>query len=143
MARADTPALDTAMGLAVLLADHWNAIEADFARFYGLDLAACCFGPDQVGVRRLYALVSCLPPSSSLARRLEWSWDEERELAAVLVELSHDIAASSRAMVQALSGKRWSGPARPLRWPRPALPPPPKPRQTIEDVRAVMLGLKR
>jgi hypothetical protein len=144
-----TPALDTAMGVVAVLSDHWTAIESDFARFYGLDLARCCFGPDQVGMRRLYALISTLPPSSTLAQRLHWSWDDERELTATLVELTHDIATSSRALVQSMSGKRYRGPKEPLRWPRPAVPelapPPPAetPKLTIGAVRSMMLGIGR
>lgn len=146
MARA-TPALDTVNGIVAVLGDHWIAIESDFARFYGLDLARCCFGRDEVGIRRLHALISTLPPSSTLAHRLNWAWDDERELAATLVELSHDIATSSRALVQTMSGKRYKGPSKPMRWPRPDIaalaPPPPveKPKLTISDVRTMMLGI--
>src|SRR5262245_27831042 len=131
------------MGLAALLADNWNAIESDFARFYGLDLGRCCFGDGQVGVRRLYALISTLPAQSNLAHRLGWAWDEDRELRALLLELTHDIAHSSRALVQVMGGKHYKGPSKPLRWPRPQLPAPPQPERpklTIGDVRSMMMG---
>lgn len=114
-------ALNVALGTARLLSDYWDEIDADFARYYGMDLAAACFGPDHVGLRRLRGLIGGLPTTSSLARSLGWAWSDHNEMTAVLIELAHDQAASARAMVMALSGKKWSGPKEPLRWPRPSI----------------------
>lgn len=140
----DTPALDTALGIATLLSEHWDAIDADFVRFYRLDLESACFGPSHAGLRRLKALIGALPPESALARAMGWSWSDEREMTATLVELLHDQVTSSRALVSAFTGKRFNGPPKPLRWPRPTLnvsttpktsePAPPLDRQSIRSI---------
>lgn len=83
----DTPAISSASGVALLLAEHWDALDADFRRFYNLDLEECCFGPREFGVRRLKAYIGNLPPDSSIARLMGWSWDEMREMTATLIEL--------------------------------------------------------
>lgn len=117
---SEYPARDLAMGVVTLLREHWDELDADFQRFYALDLGAACFGPDHAGLRRIYALITGLPQDSALARSMGWAWTEDSEMTATLVELVHDQASSARAMVNALSGKRkWNGPPKPLRWPRP------------------------
>jgi hypothetical protein len=141
-------ALDVALGTARLLSDYWDEIDADFARYYGMDLAAACFGPDHIGVRRLKGLIGSLPHTSALARAMGWAWSDEAEMTAVLVELLHDQAASTRAVVQALSGKKWNGPKEPLRWPRPELrlpapPTPPRPPAPPLDRHAIRRILLR
>lgn len=123
------PARDLMLGIVTMLREHWDELDADFQRYYALDLGAVCFGPDHAGLRRIHALIVSLPPDSALARSMGWAWDDEREMTATLIELVHDQASSARAMVNALSGKRkWNGPPKPLRWPRPAVPTPRAPR---------------
>lgn len=141
-------ALDVALGTARLLSDYWDEIDADFARYYGLDLADACFGPNHVGLRRLRGLIGGLPHTSALARAMGWAWSDEAEMTAVLVELVHDQAASTRAVVQALGAKKWSGPKEPLRWPRPelklpSLAPPSPPAAAPMDRHAIRRMLLR
>lgn len=109
------------MGLARFVAERWDDLDVDFRRFYGLDLADACWGPDQLGVRRLSVYVERLPADSTVARSEGFAWDDLREMTATLVELSHDTAISNRAMVGSLTGKRFPGPREPLRFPRPTV----------------------
>lgn len=68
---------------------HWDAAEADFQHFYGLDLRRVCYGPSPLGTRRLMALVRGLPADSNLNRILspDTGWGYNEELLAVLAEL--------------------------------------------------------
>lgn len=83
----DTPAISAAVGVVVLLDEHWDELDADFRHHYGLDLEQCCWGPRAIGVRRLKSYISRLPPTSALAVAMGWSWDELREMTATLVDL--------------------------------------------------------
>jgi hypothetical protein len=129
----DTPAISSAVGVAVLLAEHWDALDHDFRHHYGLDLEECCFGPDALGVRRLRTYISQLPPeSSAIAREMGWSWDEQRELLATLVELG-------------INQRRTKQSDPIFKWPRPsellaAQAEEQKPALTVAGVRAALLG---
>lgn len=73
--------------------EHWDAAEADFQRFYGLDLRRVCYGPSPLGTRRLKALVEGLPSESSLYRVLHpgaADWGHSEELLAILAELQDE-----------------------------------------------------
>jgi len=75
------------VGLPEFLSEWWEAIEADFQRFYGLDLAQACWGSQAVGVRRLHNLIQRLPDASELGRALAGpaaDWDDRTELLAVI-----------------------------------------------------------
>lgn len=80
------------IGLGAFVVEHFSAIEADFQRFYGLDLAALLWGPEPVTYRRLAALVRWIPPESSLglstgSHRPGWGATEELlKLVAELVD---------------------------------------------------------
>lgn len=131
---------DLAMSLVRLLEEHWDALDADFQRFYGLDLAAACWGPEEIGLRRLHVLIQHLPTDSALSRSMGWAWDDHREMTATLVELQHDQAVSARALVQAFSGKKFRGPPEPLRWPRPQIEVPVAPQPlSREQIRNTLL----
>lgn len=127
----DTPALSAAVGVAVLLSEHWDALDFDFRRFLGLDLEECCFGPNELGVRRLKAYIAHLPPESAIAREMGWSWDEMREMTATLIEVAVNI-------------RRQSDQDPIFKYPRPKAlldrieekPPP----LTIKGVRAALMG---
>jgi hypothetical protein len=54
-------------GLARTLDEYWGPVEADFRRFYRLDLREACWGPEALGVRHLHSLVRNLPADSALA----------------------------------------------------------------------------
>lgn len=56
------------LSLAYVLDDNWDAIEADFQRFYGLDLTECVFGEEPLALRRIQVLVSHLPKESMLVQ---------------------------------------------------------------------------
>lgn len=51
------------------LSDEWGALEADFQRFYGLDLRRLLW-VERVGLRRLWDLIVGLPPESGFQRTL-------------------------------------------------------------------------
>lgn len=64
-------------------------LEADFTRFYSLDLRMLCWGPSPWGVRRLWTHIAGLPRDSAYSRRLRGEqayWDEQVELTAQLVD---------------------------------------------------------
>ena len=71
-------------GLVLLLAEHPHEVEADLQRFYGIPLAHIFTG--QVSFRRLYALLTNLPPDSALARSVNGLWGLPEHLLACLVD---------------------------------------------------------
>lgn len=85
-----------------MLRGNWGQVEADFQREYGLDLAACVWGPNRIGVRRLDVLVRELPTTARLYQTAQGgSWGVTEELLAQCVELlylqvSAFMAANSR-----------------------------------------------
>jgi hypothetical protein len=126
----ETPATSVVAGVAVLLDEHWDALDVDFRRHYGLDLEEVCFGPNEFGVRRLYAYISRLPPDSALARELGWSsWDQTHELIATLIEVE-------------INAKRTQDTDPIFRYPRPiglADEDEPDEPMTVESIRAALL----
>ncbi|GAB3952563.1 hypothetical protein GCM10029976_090980 [Kribbella albertanoniae] len=66
-----------------------------------------------MGVRRLLSFLAHLPPDSAVSREVNSNWNDDRELAAALVELAH---AQFRATLAAGGVKRLP---RPLKVPRP------------------------
>jgi len=56
-------------GLVAHMSEDWGVIEADFQRFYGLDLRRVLW-VDRVGVRRLWDLIAGLPPESAFQHSL-------------------------------------------------------------------------
>lgn len=129
----DTPALSSAAGVAILLAEHWDALDVDFRRHFGLDLEECCFGPNEFGVRRLKAHISRLPPDSATAREMGWSWDEMREMTALLVE----VAVNSRRQKDSDPIFKYPRPGALLAAIEDKAPP-----LTREGIRAAFLGMK-
>lgn len=67
------------------LTKRWAEVEADFQRFYGLDLRVEVSG--DTGCRRLCALVEHLPPDAALWRS-EDPWSVGDHLAASLIEVT-------------------------------------------------------
>lgn len=49
---------------------QWDQLEADFRRFYRLDLRECLWGREWLGCRRLWALMAALPAESAFQRAL-------------------------------------------------------------------------
>jgi len=119
----DTPALGALLGVVELLNEQFDTIEADFQRFYGLDLGEACWGDNHVGVRRLMALIRGLPPESTLSRVTGDWWTEGHELTASLVELTHAVAQASQLSAQTgwaqVAGKKQFPKPDPLKIPRP------------------------
>jgi len=95
--------------------EHWDALEADWLRFYGRDLRADLYGPTSLGFRRVAALIHWLPPDAALWRSMGLSWSEERELLAVNIEVLDSLR---RAFLMANS-KKGTKPPEPVRIPRP------------------------
>lgn len=51
------------------LSSHWDELEADFLRFYQSDLRRVLW-VERVGCRRMWALLSKLPPSGAFKKAL-------------------------------------------------------------------------
>lgn len=101
-----------------LLEKSWGPLEADFQRYYTMNLARCCWGPDQVGVRRLLSLIMHLPPDSALARSSGKVWSNQDEAAAFAAEMLADASRSLRQLVD-FKAKGKYRPKFPVKWPRP------------------------
>lgn len=96
-------------GLWRLILETFDALEADFARHYNLELAELVFGGDRVPLRRLRNLIVHLPPDSAFVRtitpRLPQAaapWSTTDYLLALIAEL---VDANTRAFVSAYSKK--------------------------------------
>lgn len=71
------------------LHEHGDAVEADFLRYYGLDIQAD-LGTERVTWRRLKALIGQLPRGSATARSMHGAaadWGPVEHLAAVQADL--------------------------------------------------------
>lgn len=62
---------------------RWNLVEADFQRFYRIDLR---HEARTAGCRRLFALLVGLPEDAAVWREEMGGWSRQDELAAVAVE---------------------------------------------------------
>lgn len=85
-------------GLAGVLADRWELVEADFQRFYGLDLRAEFA---RQPLRRVSALVSGLPADAVTWRQDGWPVGDE--LLATLIEVTDSW---SRALFELAAGEK-------------------------------------
>lgn len=61
--------------------NHFDPLEADFTRYYQIDLPAAVWGPDPISTRRFGVLVKGLPGDSALKQALSphpgWGYVEE------------------------------------------------------------------
>lgn len=99
---------------------EWNAAEADFQRYYGIDLAHYIW-VERASARRINALFQALGPDSASFRAQhpdDWAWGNEHELLAVNAELTD---ALYRAFFRANSKTGASQP-RPIKITRPTQP---------------------
>ncbi len=110
------------LGLWRLILETFEALEADFARHYHLELAELVFGGESVPLRRLRNLIVHLPPDSAFVRTVTprlppapAPWSTGDELLALVAEL---VDANTRAFVVANSKPNATAP-KPLRIPRP------------------------
>lgn len=74
-------------GLYKFVTEHFDALEADFQREYGLNLSQEI---ETIETKRMVHLVTGLSPDSALARKMNpesWHWKNEHELLAVIAEL--------------------------------------------------------
>lgn len=74
-----------------LLREDWDALEADFTRYYNADLRALCWGPHGTrwSARRILVHIFALPRDSALIRAHmtpEASWETTHELLAAVIE---------------------------------------------------------
>lgn len=77
-------------GLAQVLTEDFDALEADFKRYYGEDLRAVCWGENPWGARRIHSHVRGLPPDSALVRKRSREfagWSNDTEMLATAVDL--------------------------------------------------------
>lgn len=73
------------------MGDHFDALEADFQHYYGIDLADALYGERSISTRRVVNLVRWLPPEAAVWRALEQSWSTGEELQALTIELLDSI----------------------------------------------------
>jgi hypothetical protein len=104
------------------MAEHFEAIEADFAREYPEvcdgDLREALWGSNAIGVRRLNALIHGFPPRSTTARAMQTGgqeWGNTEEMLATMCEL---VDMTNRTLV-AMNSKKGTKLWRPLHIPRP------------------------
>lgn len=77
-------------GLAQVLKEDFEALEADFKRYYGEDLRMLCWGVNPWGVRRLLAHIKGLPIDSAWARTRQGEfagWSNDTEMLATTVDM--------------------------------------------------------
>lgn len=101
-----------------MIIEHFPELEADFRRYYLIDLPVALWGPEPITARKFRSYLLALPLESALltqARPERIGWGNAEELLATLVELSH---ATWRVLVTVYSEKGASVPE-PLRVPRP------------------------
>lgn len=129
-----------------MLEEHWNAVEADLQRFYGIHLGEAMYGPNPITARRLWALVSELPHRSATGRASNpdgFGWETEHELLAGLIEV---VDGGFRNLFVATLSPHMKKPPQPWKAvtvPRPGRPAPqpdaPKKVQTMAEFRAAMM----
>lgn len=95
--------------------DHFEALEADFQRYYQIDLANALYGPQPLGARRFVALIKWLPPEAAIWRATSTTWTTDNELAALTIEMLDSLR---RLYIQAHS-KKGGTPPKPIEIPRP------------------------
>lgn len=132
-------------GLGVLIVEHFDAVEADFARFYGLDLPALLWGPEPVTYRRLAVLVRGIPAESALGfstGTYRPGWGPTEELLAIVAEV---VDYGNRLYFKAHS-KRGAQQPKPLaitRPPDPNAPPKKRRKATSEELKELFGGAAR
>lgn len=110
-------------GLWRLIRTAWAPLEADFARYYHLELPELVFGPNQrVPLRRLSVLITHLPADSAFLRfvadelePLPAPWSTGDHLLALVAELID----KTNRILEAVYTKAGSKAPKPLRIPRP------------------------
>lgn len=73
-------------GLVATIHQHYPAVEADFQRYYQLDLTRELYTND-IPARRVEALVQWLPPEAATWRSMGRAWTTDQELAAITIEM--------------------------------------------------------
>lgn len=95
--------------------DHFEALEADFQRYYQIDLASALYGDRPLGARRFLALIKWLPAEAAVWRATSTSWTVDNELAALNIEMLDSLR---RMYIQAHT-KKGTQPPKPVEVPRP------------------------
>jgi hypothetical protein len=95
--------------------ENYEAIEADWVRYYNRNLADDLWGQPGIGVRRIAGLIRWLPPEAALWRSNKTSWTIDNELQAATIEM---LDALLRAYVQSHS-KPTARKPNPVKIPRP------------------------
>lgn len=124
------------LALSHIVDAHFGALEADFQRYYNLDLRRALWGEAAIGARRLINLIEWLPPESALARSCDplyagTGWDNKTELLATIAEL---VDQHSRMFFIANS-KKGTHPPKPIKIPRPGQRQ--EGRKTMDSVQAM------
>ena len=68
---------------------YFNALEADFARYYQIDLPAAVWGPEPISGRRFRSLITALPADGAFGREVSppQQWGNVEELLATTIEV--------------------------------------------------------
>lgn len=110
VARRVRDELGGSVGLVGFLTERWDAVEADFARYYHADLTDVCFGGGQVGARKVLNLIRHLPADGAVGRVENpewWWWRPEHEYLAVTTEFVVAGVESSERHRAAVFGKKF------------------------------------
>ena len=131
------------IGLWRLILETFDALEADFARHYHLELAELVFGGDRVPLRRLRNLIVHLPPDSAFVRTITprlpqaaAAWSTTDYLLALIAEL---VDANTIAFVIAHSKKGATKPT-PIKIDRPDDKPAHPANMSSPEARAFFAG---
>lgn len=104
-----------------MVVDHFSALEADFCRFYSIDLPAAVWAADPpLSVRRLEVLIGGLPADSKLVRDItpphpHPGWGMTEELLAALVEHT----SATNALLFNINRRKGDSAQKAIRVPRP------------------------
>ena len=116
------------------MVEHFEALEADFARYYQTDLPAALWGPAPISARRAAVLVHALPDDSATARAATEHphWRQIDELLATIAEL---VDVNNRAFIKVYSDPHSPQPE-PIKIRRPWERPPERATATSEEMAA-------
>lgn len=77
-------------GAVATLRSHWSAVEADFQRFYSVNLAEACWG-SRSDARLIVGYLFNLPAEAATWRALGHGWTVGDHLSATTVDALHEL----------------------------------------------------
>jgi len=135
-------------GLGITINEYYSSLEADFLRYYNIDLSEALYGDNPISGRRILNLWKSLPEDSAISRKVDprgafqTRWTTTDHMLAFLSE-QIDILSSMFYDVNAgKSKKKWKS----VRHERPELPfeyqPKPKTKRSANtnEIKAILKG---